>query len=277
MLKNSFCHIPGIGAKSEQRLWSLGLDTWESFFDNCAPRLPTKRFSTLDRHLRRSVSELEAGNSTYFASCLPGEQHWRMFPEFRHSLAYLDIETTGFRSDPNSITTIAVYDGREVYCYVRGRNLARFRDDIHRYKLLVTYSGKCFDIPVIEETFGIRLGTAHIDLRYVLNSLGYWGGLKTCEKQFGIDRGALDGLNGYDAVLLWDDFTRNRNERALETLLAYNIEDVINLETLMVAAYNKKIRGTPFASSHQHRLPSTPATPYRPDAETIRRIRRLFA
>jgi uncharacterized protein YprB with RNaseH-like and TPR domain len=51
------------------------------------------------------------------------------------------------------------------------------------------YNGKTFDVPFIEKYFGIRMNHAHIDLRYVLKSLGYAGGLKRCEKALGLDRG----------------------------------------------------------------------------------------
>lgn len=45
-------------------------------------------------------------------------------------------------------------------------------------------------------------------------------------------------LCGFFAVLLWQEFQQTGNIKALETLLVYNIEDVVNLETLMVLAYN---------------------------------------
>lgn len=273
MLKNSFCHVPGIGGVYEQRLWSLGFDTWDSVLDGFSGELSAKRFSALDRHLRKSLYELEEGNAAFFSDCLPNEEHWRMFPEFRHLVAYLDIETTGLVSMGNAITTIALYDGRTVHCYVRGQNLAEFGHDVQKYRLIVTYNGKCFDIPVIEQSFDIRLNAAHIDLRYVLNSLGYRGGLKTCERRFGIDRGDLNGVDGYYAILLWDEYVRNGNESALETLLAYNVEDVVNLETLMVGAYNLKLGGTPFLGSRRQALPEVPQTPFRAHAETLRRIR----
>jgi len=278
MLRNSFCHIPGIGAAYEQQLWSLGFDSWDSVLDGSLPALSGKRYSSLDHHLRRSSHELELGNAFYFSRCLPTEEHWRLYPEFRHSVAYLDIETTGgLQPGTNTITTISVYDGGRVRCYVRGRNLALFRDDIQKYKLLVTYNGKCFDVPIIEESFEIELEAAHIDLRYILKSLGYLGGLKMCEKQFGIDRGELDGVDGYYAVLLWDDYTRNGNERALETLLAYNVEDVVNLETLMVGAYNQKLKGTPFLASHEQASPGLPPEiPFQVHAETLRHIRQTY-
>ena len=36
---------------------------------------------------------------------------------------------------------------------------------------------------------------AQIDLRYVLYSLGYRGGLKGCERQLGMDRGNLSDID----------------------------------------------------------------------------------
>jgi hypothetical protein len=199
-----------------------------------------------------------------------------MFSDFRRHAAYFDIETTGLRPEFSTITTIALFDGRRVRTYVCGRNLDDFVDDVQKYKLLITYNGKCFDIPFIEKFFGMKIKAAHIDLRYVLRSLGYTGGLKGCEKKLGIDRGDLDGVDGYFAVLLWDDFIENGNQRALETLLAYNTEDVVNLETLMVMAYNFKIKRTPFAVSNAFDLPRPPALPFKPDRDTIERIRQKY-
>ncbi|MEE9268698.1 MAG: ribonuclease H-like domain-containing protein [Candidatus Krumholzibacteria bacterium] len=225
--------------------------------------------------MKRSLAELDGGNSRFFYDSLPPEEQWRLFAEFRHSAAYLDIETTGV-SGMDRITTIALYDGRDIRCYVRGRNLDEFKSDIRSYGLLVTYNGKCFDVPFIQRALGIRIDVAHIDLRYVLRSLGYSGGLKGCEKQIGIDRGDLEGLDGYFAVILWNDFIRNRNERALETLLAYNVEDVVNLEALMIHAYNRKLGATPFGLSGRYPLPTSPQIPFKPDAATINRLRRAF-
>jgi hypothetical protein len=113
-------------------------------------------------------------------------------------------------------------------------------------------------------------------LRYVLKSLGYTGGLKGCEMKAGVDRGDLCGVDGYFAVLLWNEYQRNKNHKALETLLAYNIQDVINLESLMVFSYNLKLKGTPFNESHQLAVPSSPKLPFQADLETIDRIKRAI-
>ena len=113
---------------------------------------------------------------------------------------------------------------------------------------------------------------AHIDLRYILASLGYTGGLKSCESQLEIDRGELKDIDGFFAPLLWYDYKKNRNEKALETLLAYNIQDVLNLEHLMVIAYNLKIKDTPFYGN-QLQEPVVPEIPFNVDITTVERIK----
>jgi len=162
-----------------------------------------------------------------------------------------------------SITTIALYDGRSVFHYVNGYDLDDFKRRIPQYDVLVTYNGKCFDVPFIERFFSIKLSHAHIDLRYVLGSLGFTGGLKACEKKMGISRGELEGIDGFFGVLLWEDYKRNHNDRTLETLLAYNVADVLNLEKLLTMAYNLKLKDTPFLSSYLIDSPPDRENPFR--------------
>ncbi|MCI0488461.1 MAG: ribonuclease H-like domain-containing protein [Blastocatellia bacterium] len=272
MLKRTFCHIPGISISAEQRLWSSGIHSWDALSRADGVRLPRKAAASLMPHIERSFEALEEHDPNYFAELLPSNQHWRLFSDFRRSIAYLDIETTGLGYQ-DAITTIAVYDGQAIRCYVRDRNLDDFKRDIREYALIVTYNGKCFDVPFIESHFGINMNQAHIDLRYVLKGLGYTGGLKGCERKLGLDRKDLADVDGYFAVLLWRDFIKNRNARALETLLAYNIQDVVNLETLLVMAYNMKLEETPFRDRLRLKLPAPPGLPYEADRRTINRIK----
>jgi hypothetical protein len=262
VLTQTLCHLPAIDERAEARFWLSGITGWQDALAH----------PDLRPGIERSLAHLDAGEARPFAAALPNALHWRLFPEFRHTLAYLDIETTGGRPD-DEITAIALYDGRTVRCYVNGDNLHRFVEDVRDYQVLVTYNGKCFDVPFIQRFFGIRLDQVHIDLRYVLASLGLKGGLKGCEKQVGIDRGDLDGLDGYFAVLLWREYVRRREARVLETLLAYNVQDVLSLEVLLTLAYNRKLTGSPFETSHTLLVRSQPANPYRPDAATVERLR----
>jgi uncharacterized protein YprB with RNaseH-like and TPR domain len=273
MLKNTFIHTPGIGMKSEQKIWSSGIYSWNDLLKGDLSIFTPTRRDILKRSIEESHEQLSKLNPDFFGTRMPSNQHWRIFPEFEGSTAYLDIETTGLESLINKITTIAVYDGSSIFTYINGENLDQFKEDIQKYRVLVTYNGKYFDVPFIKRFFGIEPNQVDIDLRYVLRSLGYTGGLKGCEKQAGIDRGNLEGVDGYFAVLLWDDYQRNKNLKALETLLAYNIHDVISLETLLVLSYNLKLKETPFNESHQLVLPPSPEIPFQADLKTIERIK----
>jgi uncharacterized protein YprB with RNaseH-like and TPR domain len=273
MLKKTFCHVPGIGAITENKLWSSGLHCWDDLIETETLPLSARRVQSMRGFLDQSTRELQDNNPHYFASLLPSNQIWRIFPEFRDSVAYVDIETTGLESWMNHITTISLYDGKSVSHYVYDQNLDDFKEDIEKYKIIVTYNGKCFDVPFLQYHLRIPMNHVQIDLRYLLHSLGYSGGLKGCEKKLGFDRGELTGIDGYDAVLLWNDFVRNDNGKALETLLAYNVQDTIIFETLMVIAYNLKLKTTPFSESHQLPLPEVPEIPFKADTETIVRIK----
>lgn len=275
MLRNTFCHIPGISANGEQKLWSAGLHCWEDLNQQQIV-LSSKRVDLLKRHLADSAQQLDRGNANYFGDALASKEQWRLFPEFRQSIAYIDIETTGLSPSFSHITTIALYDGQRIRHYVCGDNLDQFKRDIADYGLLVSYNGRYFDVPFIRAEMGLRMDQAHIDLRYVLKSLGYSGGLKGCEKALGLDRGDLDGVDGFFAVILWEDYRRTGNPKSLETLLAYNIQDVVNLETLLLMAYNLKVKQTPFANSHRLPLPAPPELPFQADRETIERLKPRF-
>jgi len=274
MLQNTFVHVPGVGLKTERHLWRTGVRSWQDVTAGAELRLPLGTATLVRRYIAESAGHLSAGNPGYFAGRLPSSELWRMFPEFRDSVAFLDIETTGLGGPSDYITTICLYDGRRIRYYVRGVNLQDFAEDVARYRLIVSYNGKTFDIPFIRNHLQLAMDQAQIDLRYVLASLGYKGGLKGCEHKLGLSRGELEGVDGYFAVLLWFDYLNNGNDRALETLLAYNITDVVNLATLMPLAYNLKLRETPFEESHRLPLPQQPELPFQPDVETIARIRR---
>ena len=58
-----------------------------------------------------------------------------------------------------------------------------------------------------------------------------YGGFKSVERQLGISR-KLTEVNGYEAVRLWWRYVNDCDEDALNTLLKYNREDVLNLKCL---------------------------------------------
>jgi uncharacterized protein YprB with RNaseH-like and TPR domain len=277
MLKNTFSHLTKIGPKREASLWKNAIFSWEHLLAalDANNRLALKLASPVKQELEDSLAHFAAQNARWFSGRLPSTDTWRLFPDFRHSVAFIDIETTGLNEpgNPPDITTIALYDGKTVRWYVNGQNLTDFKKDIRQFQLIVTFNGKTFDVPVIESFFHIRLDQAHIDLRYVLKSLGYAGGLKICEQKLGIHREGLDGVDGFFAVLLWDDYRRRKAAKTLETLLAYNIEDAVNLERLMIMAFNQKISRLDHVSVDRLPEPVAPMLPFAPDMATIDRIK----
>lgn len=276
MLTHTFCHINGIGLKTEQKLWDQNILSWGDWIEPKGVVLSKRARLEIPDVFERSLDALDQQNPLFFSERLTSGNAWRLFYHFRKNTAYLDIETTGL-NDESEITTISLYDGEKVFTYVNGRNLNDFINDVSRFSVLVSYNGKSFDIPFIEKYFNTRLQIAQIDLRFVLSQLGIRGGLKGCEKQLGINRGSLDGVDGSFAVYLWHLYDKYNDEKALETLLAYNIEDTVNLERLLVEACNRNIENTPFTHELQLPYPPLPPIPYYPDNECVQRAKETFS
>ncbi|MGQ9474192.1 MAG: ribonuclease H-like domain-containing protein [Candidatus Caldatribacteriaceae bacterium] len=272
MLTSTFCHIPTIGEKNERKIWEQGITTWEEALLFLPPHSPYPSLEyILKSFLFRSLHHLEREEVSFFAHHLPGRELWRIFPEFRRHVVFLDIETTGLNPPDDHITTITLFNGQEIKTFIYGINLQEFLREIVRYKIIITFSGKCFDVPFIERTLGTKLPHVHIDLRYVMRNLGFRGGLKACEKALGIDRGELKGVDGYMAVLLWQKYEEGCPE-ALETLLAYNIADTVNLEKLLVFAYNQKLSSFALPRPLLAEPSSEIAIPYKAHPEIIGEI-----
>lgn len=140
MLTKTFCHIKGVGEKGEKQLWNEGYDSWEGVLDGKLPLGPAQS-DAVRQGAEASLQHLERKNPLYFYHTMPTNQLWRLFPAFRDKIGYLDIETTGL-GHGDVITSMVVYDGREIYPYVQGDNLNDFRYDLKKFELLVTYNGK---------------------------------------------------------------------------------------------------------------------------------------
>ena len=74
-------------------------------------------------------------------------------------------------------------------------------------------------------------------------------------------------------MLLWDEYQKNGDQKTFDTLLAYNVQDTITLENPMRAAYNLKLRQTPFYETHLIEDPTPPVNPCSADLATVDRIK----
>jgi len=238
VLRSTFLHVPGVGPKTENRIWQHGVSSWSDLLHASVPGIPRETALRIRDHLVLSQEALERRDAAFFAQALPRAEWWRLYPEFREQAVFLDIETTGLSFYYNDITLIGISNGKGPMVYLRGHNLAEFREEIRKYSVVVTFNGSLFDLPFLKEEFGeLDLPPVHIDLRFLLKRLGYSGGLKSIEERFGIARdGELKEVDGFAAVRLWNRYVRG-DRSALELLIEYNMADVENLETLMERSY----------------------------------------
>ena len=234
MLTSTFIHVQGIGYTTERRIWDLGALTWERFLE-MRPELKISEGKKALIHdtVDESVLRLSDGDYAYFADVIPSKDHWRALSEFGGDLAYLDIETTGCGYD-DQITVIGLYDGYDMQSFIQGINMDEFPEALSRFKMLVTFFGSGFDIPMIRRAFpDLRVDQLHVDLCFLLKRVGLSGGLKKIEHQMGINRRPeTEGLDGFDAVRLWNAY-RTGSQEALDLLLTYNKDDVMNMEPLL--------------------------------------------
>lgn len=238
MLRRTFIHLDGIGPGLEKRLWQEGILSWDQFAE--AERLPgisVSRKAELVRRLEADRAALD--DPGFWAARLPGPEMWRLYQRFKDSIAYLDIETDGrYAQGGGLISVIGVYDGRAYRAFIDGYNLDLFEEFISRFKVLVTFNGSSFDVPILKAWIpGLSLPPAHIDLIHPLRRLGYRGGLKKIEPLFGLNRPTgVAGLSGHDAGGLWHEY-RNGDQGALSLLVRYNRQDTVNLRELMRWTY----------------------------------------
>jgi uncharacterized protein YprB with RNaseH-like and TPR domain len=152
--------------------------------------------------------------------------------------AYLDIETAGLSPAYDAITVIGIYrrnGAGDDFVQLVGEAVTRENlvKALEGVKTIYTYNGARFDLRFIRDLLDIDLADEfeHIDLMYHCWRQNLYGGFKAVERQLGIHR-ELQGVSGYQAVLLWHQYQRYNDQDALDMLLQYNKEDVVNLRTL---------------------------------------------
>jgi uncharacterized protein YprB with RNaseH-like and TPR domain len=246
MLTSTYIHIPRIGSTIEHRIWSCGIRTWSEFAEQQdeIPISAAKKITIL-AGIEESVQRLSAGDAEFFAKSLPKSEHWRAYGSFKDRIAFVDIETTGLSPNYDYMTVVGIYDGKKTKTYVRGINLDDIVDEIAKYDFLVTFNGARFDLPFIKHEYPeIGFDQMHTDLMYPLRRIGYTGGLKAIERALGIARSDdTTGITGFDAVRLWHEYERGSAD-ALELLLKYNREDIVNLETIIELMHPEFVKKT---------------------------------
>jgi uncharacterized protein YprB with RNaseH-like and TPR domain len=152
--------------------------------------------------------------------------------------AYLDIETTGLCSFYDEITVIGIclandFENRLVQLVGGDATRTNLLRNLRCVDTIYTYNGSRFDLPFINIRLGVNLREHfhHRDLMHDCWRNNLYGGFKAVERQLNIPR-RLRGIGGAEAVTLWWRYQIGHDRRALDLLLEYNKEDVVNLMTL---------------------------------------------
>lgn len=151
-------------------------------------------------------------------------------------IGYLDIETS-FQAE---VTVVGLMRSDLGLVQLVGEGVTRegIADLFRGLDTVCTFNGESFDLPVLRRKFGIGLieRMHSVDLSIECRRVGRRGGLKRIEMGLSIPRGSR-GISGYDAMLLWERWERGERA-ALDILLDYNRDDVINLRLL-----ERRLRG----------------------------------
>ena len=241
ILERTFSHIRGLKAPGKERaLWGQGVETLDDLYrSGLAP--PAGKGCDWYGETKRAI---EGRDHEFFASRLPKDHLYRVAMAFPEETAFLDIETTGLSRHYDDVTIVGWSLGGDFKAIVKGRDdPGEFRRDMARSKALVTFNGKCFDLPFLGVAYGdLPFPKAHVDLMYLCKNVGLAGWQKSIERQIGLTRLEGDG-DGEMAVSLWYAYRRGRNPRqraaALRELVIYNFADVNSMKLIFDACLER--------------------------------------
>ena len=201
MIRSTFRLAPGVGPWLESKLWAAGVRRWDDF-----PAPPEVALSArTDGRLRDAITAargaLERGDADALAAMLPRNERWRLYAAFARGRRRSSTSRPTATRSPRSASSIAMARA----CSSPAATSTTSRAATAAWKLLVTFNGLSFDVPVLRAAFpGWRPPRAHVDLRHLWARLGHRGGLKLLEKETGVGRPpGLDGVDGRDAIRLW--------------------------------------------------------------------------
>ena len=142
--------------------------------------------------------------------------------------AYLDIETCA----SGEVTVVGIFrEDRGLRQLVGGEITdVTLWETLDGVDTICTFNGDRFDLPILERQVRVDLRQRFqsLDLLRECRRAGLKGGLKQLEERFGIAR-STRGMNGWDALRLWARYENEGDRAALDVLLEYNREDVMNL------------------------------------------------
>jgi hypothetical protein len=240
MIKNTFQHLERVSNNKEISLWGQGITDWQSFLETEKIKgISNRKKPYFDRQIIKARSALYNQESSFFVDKLVSTETWRLYGFFKDEAVFLDIEAEGTGKNAD-VTVIGLYDGLNTKTMIKGVNMDYnvLRNELKKYKIIITFNGSSFDIPFIKKRYDILPNVPHIDLRHCCARLGFKGGLKQIEKEFDIKRSKIiDNFYGGDPLTLWKMYRASGDRYYLDLLIEYNEQDTISLKKIMDFCY----------------------------------------
>jgi len=164
-------------------------------------------------------------------------QYWiSLYEQLKNQALCLDVETTHFGGPIAIVGTYLPKDGEIQYnALIKGQNLNQenMKNLFSNCRLLITYNGLNFDIPKIHREFpgAIPQSIKVLDVYKIARFLGLGANLKVLENTLNIER--MNGDHKGRAVYLWQRYAKYNDVEALQLLLDYNRQDVVNLYPIL--------------------------------------------
>jgi uncharacterized protein YprB with RNaseH-like and TPR domain/predicted nuclease with RNAse H fold len=241
MLRSTFLHLKGVGAKTEKSLWRQGITKWDQYPVDC------DQFALLEElappsPLYASIEAYNNGDMAFFAKNLPSSAYYRAALEFPEETLFLDIETTGLSVYYDIVTLVGWSIGKSFGVHINGQDDTDLRIALKQAKVIVTFNGTMFDLKFLNKHYkSLDIPPLHIDLRFLSKRIGLSGGQKQIEELLGYKRDKdVEGMLGEAAPILWHKYRRGEND-ALKRLITYNHEDVEGMKTILDFCIEKRL------------------------------------
>ncbi len=242
-LEQTFLHLPRVGLRTERRLWSNGLRTWDDLETSRGYQLSLfgkSQWECWMETIEVSRRALAVGDTDFFAERLPAREHYRIAATFPKETVFLDIETTGLSLYYDKITLIGLSQGGRYVCHMpeagNGSSVGgqTWRTVLGGSKCMVTFNGTMFDLKFLQSVYpDLVFPRAHVDLRFLARRVALTGGQKAIEAKLGLSRPENIGdINGSQAVVLWYEYQTGDRE-AGRRLVQYNHADVEGMKAIL--------------------------------------------
>ncbi len=228
MLRNSFIFLPKVGVATEKKLFDQDIKSWSDFLKIEKIKGFSKKKKELCNKILTEASNALINENSKFFNKVPSKEKWRLYEDFKDQVVFLDIEIGRNNQD---IILIGLFDGFESKFFVKGVNLGKeeFFKELNKYKLVISFNGSAFDIPLIERYFRTAIELPHWDIKHACLKLGLKGGLKEVEIMLNLTRPVH--LYGNPSEL-WRTFFASKDREYLDLLIKYNEEDIVNLKPI---------------------------------------------